>query len=234
MPSFDNKETFIIAKAGEKHGNEIQAVIALLGRHGFSTAVLSGEEFSQILGQKALSLLPPRQVKWEVLRSNHETREALPALEALTSREHFLVKEHCWQFRDSSVAVISDVQLEKIFNTLVETRPSNEAYQRGPDGRGRLKGEPRPRDGIIIRKRPDVGLPPYSPAESERTFNIDLAGYAIQVGSLLDYAQNLPSINQPNQSEEDYPISPMDEFIIGLADHLKAQLPPEGSVPSTN
>lgn len=99
------------------------------------------------------------------------------SLSDITTEDHFLVREHLWEFREQFASEFTKQDAGRAFSIVLHPQTG------GHLNRSRSSIDPAER-GLIIRERKEIGFPAAPPT----TFNRE----AVQVGSFLRFLENTP------------------------------------------
>lgn len=185
----------VLIARGELNIEDKALLTRLLGRFGLSAEYMSQADYDERERKMAANIvLAPT-----VTDDKEHFRFA-----NITSPDHFLVREHFKDFQDrvtagdaSETLRVSKGFVGRLFNFIVDgngTRRSGEWAKSGASlTQLWVLREPNPLDGIVLAKRTDVGFPPYELPVEYRSINAVCAPYAVQAGSIVEAAANLPA-----------------------------------------
>ncbi|MCA9333889.1 hypothetical protein KC963_02475 [Candidatus Saccharibacteria bacterium] len=199
-------EQVLIAR-GELSGYDKRLLTSLLGKFGLTTTYQSQEAFDR------------REARVEYLRAELERVNSIlrgeePAEEFrftdITAPDQFVVREHIEDLRLTMGALVTQGFVGRTFNYLVDANGSDRTHDRIVDttkpkvfGRPQMKlvpRDPRPPQGVVVRSREELGLPPYPRQLDQLGKSGFCAAFAVQAGSIVELARGIPDDQSPSPS----------------------------------
>lgn len=141
----------------------------------------------------------------------------------LRSRDDFMVREHLEDFANT-LSLKRDF-VGRIFHFLVDGEAGAEPVPVFEEkelqyGYGRQLRLPQPPEGIIVKARPELGMPEYTGAPvSKQTKAHFCAHYAVQVGAILEVTDQMDLRGAPLEKP-----SAMQQNLLLVTDQLRAQV----------
>ncbi|HSX27313.1 MAG TPA: hypothetical protein VLG25_00875 [Patescibacteria group bacterium] len=191
----ETKNPEVLIGRGNLSVSDKQLLTMLLGRFGVSTEHVRATDYNEREQKLALFL----QTK-SFLEAQQEVESTLKfSFSEISRPDQFMVREHFEDFRKNyGKDSLPRNFVGKTFHHLVDGNGSSRTWhwEHSSSGGNRFKvfRDPLPLAGAIIAKRSDLGIEPY-PAQLEYFGKSQFcAEYAIQAGSLLEFADAFKEI----------------------------------------
>lgn len=188
----------VLVAHGELNAIDKRLLTPLLSRLGF-TSIEYIDEYAYEAKEQQLDELKNELARARRMLRGETSIEGFKFSE-LTSPDHFLVREHLEDIK--SVSKIGGF-VGRTFNYLVDalgdatrtgtivTDESQPADYWGRHPTRKIFRDPQPLDGVVVKSREELGLPPY-PGKLDDYGKSQLCGfYAVQVGSIVELAENI-------------------------------------------
>lgn len=195
----------VLFARGEINAKDMSMLSLLLGRFGLESTFMTPDQY-----ERRIKILTTIAIDAE---AKNDPENALK-LRSITSPDEFLVREHFEDFRDLRRDVLSRNITGRLFHELVDYNGERHSWKRNTEG-VLVTRVPQPLDGLIVKKRSELGYEPYAKPLERYGKSQLCADYGVQAHGIIELAGSV---------EDNVQLTSTQEALILLANQLNYQI----------